>query len=106
MNRIWDLKACGSRTALIDETGVRMTYAELDAESRALADAVGRRCLVFALCRNEPGSVLGYTAFLNHGIVPAMVNSHLDAALLGNLLETYRPEYLLRKFIAAEKEFR
>ena len=47
MNRIWDLKVHGNRTALIDETGVRMTYAELDTESRALADAVGRRCLVF-----------------------------------------------------------
>lgn len=111
MNRIWDLKVHSSRTALIDETGVRMTYAELDAESRALADAVGHRCLVFALCRNEPGSVLGYTAFLNYGIVPAMVNSHLDAALLGNLLETYRPEYLwvpadqAEQFPGTEKAF-
>ena len=111
MNRIWDLKVHGNRTALIDETGVRMTYAELDTESRALADAVGRRCLVFALCRNEPGSVLGYTAFLNHGIVPAMVNSHLDAALLGKLLETYRPEYLwapadqAEQFPGTEKTF-
>ena len=90
MNRIWDLKVHGDRTALIDETGVRISYAELDAESRALADAVGHRCLVFALCRNEPGSVLGYTAFLNHGIVPVMLNSHLDTALLENLLETYQ----------------
>lgn len=94
MNRIWDLEAHAGRTALIEETGERMTYAELRAEGAALAEAVGRRCLVFALCRNTIGSVLGYTAFLNHGIVPVMVNSHLDGALLGNLLEAYRPEYL------------
>ena len=94
MNRIWDLEAHAGRTALIEESGERMTYAELHTEAGVLAEAVGYRCLVFALCRNTIGSVLGYTAFLNHGIVPVMVNSHLDGALLGNLLETYRPEYL------------
>lgn len=94
MNRIWNPEAHAGRIALIEESGERMTYAELHTEAGALAKAVGRRCLVFALCRNAIGSVLGYTAFLNHGIVPVMVNSHLDGTLLGNLLETYRPEYL------------
>ena len=94
MNRIWNLEEYAGRTALTDEYGRRMTYGELNTESGALAEAVGHRCLVFLLCRNAIGSVLGYTAFLNHGIVPCMVNSHLDGALLGNLLETYRPEYL------------
>ena len=94
MNRIWNLGAHAGRTALIEESGERMTYAELHTEADALAETVGRRCLVFALCRNTVGSVLGYTAFLNHGIVPVMVNSHLDETLLGNLLEAYRPAYL------------
>ena len=40
------------------------------------------------------GSVLGYTAFVNNGIVPVMINSHLEEMLLENLLETYSPEYL------------
>ncbi len=94
MNRIWNPEAHAGRTALIEESGERMTYAELHTEAGALAEAVGHRCLVFSLCRNTVGSVLGYTAFLNHGIVPVMVNSHLDEALLERLLETYRPEYL------------
>lgn len=94
MNRIWNPEAHAGRTALIEESGERMTYAELHTEAGALAEAAGHRCLVFCLCRNTAGSVLGYTAFLNHGIVPVMVNSHLDEALLERLLETYRPEYL------------
>lgn len=94
MNRIWNPEAYPGRTALIEESGERMTYAELHTEAGVLAEAAGHRCLVFCLCRNTAGSVLGYTAFLNHGIVPVMVNSHLDETLLGNLLETYRPEYL------------
>ena len=94
MDRIWDLAKHGDRTALVHESGTRMSYAELHSSAGALAEVIGHRCLVFALCRNEIGSVLGYTAFLNYGIVPVMVNSHLDTVLLGNLLAAYRPEYL------------
>ena len=94
MNRIWNLTAFEDRTALLDEDGESMTYGQLWTEGDELAKAVGDRCLAFILCRNSIGSVLGYTAFLNHGIVPVMVNSHLEGTLLSNLLEAYSPEYL------------
>ncbi len=94
MNTIWDLSKYQDKTALIDEFGNRMTYGLLDKESCALAEKIGHRCLVFSLCRNEIGSVIGYTAFINHGIVPVMVSSHLEEKLLDNLLKTYQPEYL------------
>ena len=94
MRTIWDLEKYKNNTALLDEFGKSMTYGELNAEANALAKSVGHRCLVFVLCRNVIGSVLGYTAFVNNGIVPVMVNSHLDRALLENLLRTYSPEYL------------
>ena len=94
MNRIWDLRQHKEKTALIDEFGNQMTYDVLNSEACILSERIGHRCLVFALCRNEIGSVLGYTAFINNGIVPVMVNSHLEDALLRNLLETYSPEYL------------
>ena len=79
MGRIWDLEAFAGNTALVDESGMKATYSELNAEANRLAEKIGHRCLVFALCRNTAGSVLGYTAFLNSGIVPVMVNSHLDS---------------------------
>lgn len=94
MGGIWNLDAYADRTALLEDTGAQMTYGQLNTEAKALAEKIGHRCLVFSLCRNTIGSVLGYTAFLNGGIVPVMVSSHLDEALLANLLETYRPEYL------------
>ena len=94
MNKIWDLRQHKGKTALIDEFGNQMTYDVLNSEACILSERIGHRCLVFALCRNEIGSVLGYTAFINNGIVPVMVNSHLEDALLNNLLETYSPEYL------------
>lgn len=94
MSRIWNLEEHKCNTALADEFGNQMTYNTLNAEAYALAERIGHRCLVFSLCRNEIGSVLGYTAFINNGIVPVMVNSHLEEMLLENLLKTYQPEFL------------
>ena len=94
MNNIWNLRQHKGKTALIDEFGNRMTYDVLNSEACILSEKIGHRCLVFSLCRNEIGSVLGYTSFINNGVVPVMLNSHLEDALLQNLLETYSPEYL------------
>ena len=94
MGRIWDLDEHGNAPVLIDESGFRVTYSELNAEAELLAGKIGHRCLVFALCRNEIGSVSGYTAFINNGIVPLLLSSHLEDALLRELLKTYSPEYL------------
>lgn len=94
MGKIWNLKDYKDNTALVDEFGISMTYGTLDTEANKLAEVIGHRGLVFSLCRNEIGSVLGYTAFINNGIVPVMVSSHLEENLLENLLSTYQPEYL------------
>ena len=94
MGKIWNLEKHNGKIAFIDESGRQMTYDALNAESYILAETIGHCCLVFLLCRNEIGSVLGYTAFINNGIVPVMVNSHLEEMLLENLLQTYQPEYL------------
>lgn len=94
MGRIWELGQFGKSTALIDEYGEQMTYEALNSESRVLAEKVGHRCLVFVLCRQEIGSVLGYVGFINNAVVPLMLNSHLEEELLESLLTAYRPAYL------------
>ena len=94
MSRIWDLGQYKGKTALIDEYGNSLTYDLLKSEAYVLAEAVGRRCLVFCLCRNEIGSILGYVSFLNNAIVPVLLNAHLEEELLKNLLVTYEPAYL------------
>lgn len=94
MNRIWDLEQFGQSVAIQDEFGNQVAYDILNSETQRLANAVGKRCLVFSLCRNEIGSVVGYVSFLSSGIVPVMLNSHLDGKLLDNLLSTYHPSFL------------
>lgn len=94
MDKIWDLQKYKVNNAVIDEFGVKLTYAELDMEAHNIAEAVGERCLVFSLCRNEIGSIAGYVGFVNNGIVPVLLNNHLDGALLLTLVEKYQPSYL------------
>lgn len=91
---LWDLAEFADNTAVIDNRGNTLTYAALKHETEALAQKIGRRCLVFSLCRNEIGSLIGYIAFLNGNIPPVMLNSSLDEALLADLLAAYSPAYI------------
>lgn len=94
MDQIWDIDKFESNTAIEDEYGCRLTYGQMKAEADKIADIIGRRCLVFSLCRNEIGSVVGYVSFMNHQIVPVLLNSHMEEGLLKNLLAAYEPSYL------------
>ena len=91
---MWDLEKFGPNQAVIDEYGTTITYAKLQQECIQIAEAVGKRCLVFALCRNEIGSVIGYVSFVNFKIVPVLLSSYLEKELLANLLEKYKPSFL------------
>jgi len=91
---IWDLQKYSDNTAALDEYETVLTYQELDAEGRHFAEAVGRRCLTFVLCRNGIGAVVGYTGALNAGIVPLLLSSRLDEELLAGLLTAYQPSCL------------
>lgn len=91
---MWDLGSFKDNVAVIDEYGTSLKYGEVLAETEKIAGSIGRRCLVFSLCENSIGSVLGYIAFVNAGIVPVLLNAHLEKELLDNLLANYCPEYL------------
>lgn len=91
---LWNLEQFGTNTAIVDEFGKHLTYHELKVESEKVAKAIGKRCLVFSLCRNEIGSMIGYIGFINGGIVPVLLNSHMEMGLLKNLLATYSPSFL------------
>lgn len=91
---MWDFGKFGTRAAVVDEYGTEITYEQLEREGNKIADAIAGRCFVFALCENAIGSVLGYSAFINHRIVPALLSSHLERELLEHLLSVYSPAYL------------
>ena len=91
---MWDFSQYGSQIALINDLGERVSYGELQQDCEKIKSVIEKRSLVFCLCENKVGSVAGYAAFLNHQIVPVLLNAHLEGGLLANLLETYKPEFL------------
>lgn len=91
---IWDFVKYKENIAVFDEFGIKATYSDLLKYGDEIKMAVGDRCLVFAMCENEMGSVIGYTAFVSNGIVPVLLNAHLEKELLNHLIETYHPKYI------------
>ncbi len=94
MPKIWNLSAYRNNDALVDEFGSTITYEELNLEADRLARTIGKRCLVFSLCRNTIDSVIGYTAFVNNGIVSVQLSSNLESGLLDELVSKYKPDYI------------
>lgn len=91
---MWRLEQFNENLALKDEYGRALSYGELSEETKRIVKAVGRRSLVFSLCRNTIGSVIGYVAFLNGQIPQVLLNSHLEETLLAGLLHTYQPAFV------------
>lgn len=91
---MWNFNRFAEHTALVSDKGQALTYADLQAETVKLAEAAGSRCLVFSMCSNTIGSVIGYTAFLENRIVPVLLNAHLDLDLFERLLDIYHPAFV------------
>lgn len=91
---MWKFDLHPDSFAVVDDQSNALTYRELKAEGELLKEVVGKRCLVFHLCQNTLGSLLGYTAFVNHNIVPAMLSADIDEALFRPLYSTYCPKFI------------
>ncbi len=53
----------------------------------------GRR-LVFCLCENAPGALLGYLGLLGAGAVPVLLAAAVSGPQLARLLAAYRPSFV------------
>ena len=91
---IWDFERYEQAIALADEYGTEVSYRQLKESADEIAAVIGRRCLVFCLCKNTIGSFLGYLSFVNQKMVPLMLSSQLEEGVLDQLMEIYQPAYL------------
>ncbi|SEQ16295.1 Acyl-CoA synthetase (AMP-forming)/AMP-acid ligase II [Lachnospiraceae bacterium NE2001] len=91
---MWDLQKFSENIALTDEFGKSIRYSKLQQENEKLYSVIGRRCLVFSMCQNSLGSIIGYTAFVNNGVVPVLLSAEMETELLANLLGLYKPPYI------------
>ena len=91
---MWDFEKYPQNVALVSDRGERVSYQELAEKGRQITQTIQTRSVVFSLCKNQIASVIGYTAFLNHQIVPILLNAKMDMGLLKRLMETYKPGFL------------
>ena len=91
---MWSFNKFGDNIAIIDENGEATSYSDLQTACETLLSHTDGRCLVFNLCSNEKGSLVGYTAFINGGIVPVLLDATLDREMLSALMDNYKPDYL------------
>ena len=89
---IWNFRRHENNIALISENEI-IDYKRLKICSDEICHNIQKRSLVFLLCSNTYESIAGYVGFLNHGIVPVMIDGNLDRELLSRLVDVYRPKY-------------
>lgn len=90
---MWDFKNFSNNAAVITESET-LSYLCLSEESEELCAHIDERCLVFCFCDNVVESLLGYVAFLNNRIVPAMLKQDMESNLIKGLYDAYRPRYM------------
>lgn len=90
---LWDIDGKKEKIAFISEQ-FTWTYADLQAKYLAVAEAIGKRCLIFILCKNVPAAIAGYIGCLERKIVPLLLDAALDSNLLQRLRDIYCPAYL------------
>lgn len=80
--------------AVIDDSGMSLTYGDICDFSQKFAKYLPERSLIFILAENRIGSLLGYTSSLNNRIVPLILSAKTEKSLYENLFNKYKPEYL------------
>lgn len=91
---MWNFKKYHNRLAAIADDGSKISYKKLEVAIAGVSDNISERCLVFSLCENSIGSLIGYTSFINNHIVPLLLDKNIDSDLLESLILSYKPSYL------------
>ncbi|WP_124067997.1 AMP-binding protein [Clostridium sp. E02] len=78
----------------LDEKNRTVTYQELNFFAEDFYKNISKKSLIFILCSNTIGSLLGYLGCLKTGVVPLMLESHIHEDLLSGLIKKYQPEFL------------
>lgn len=81
-------------TAVITDRNESLTYGQLAEEVERIATVFPRKGLVFTLCENTLGSLVGYVACMNKHIPQVLLDGSKDLELVQKLIAVYQPEYI------------
>ncbi|MBP3516189.1 MAG: hypothetical protein J6K65_08245, partial [Alphaproteobacteria bacterium] len=91
---MWNFNKFQDNTAVILPDGREVSYPELQRLSNSLGAKIADRSLIFNLCSNTLGSLLGYVSALEHRNVPLMLDEHIALEVVNGFIDEYRPDYL------------
>ncbi|WEF10592.1 AMP-binding protein [Pectobacterium actinidiae] len=91
---LFDFNKYIHNTAIVTENGSEVSYKELDLFSNELGEKIRERALIFSLCSNCLGAIVGYVSALKHDAVPLLLDKDIDSTLLSNLIDIYEPDYI------------
>ncbi len=97
---MFNLERYQDNKAVISDKGEQLTYGELKATANAFANSITEKGLLFCLCENRLGSLVGYVACMEHHIPIVLLDGSKDISVLQNLMAIYQPEYV---WIATDK---
>ena len=82
-----------NKIAIKDDSGYSATYGDVCRTIKEFEALNIPRSVIFCLCENCVGSLIGYMAFENNKQVPLLLSAGLDADLRNNLESMYTPSY-------------
>jgi len=91
---MFNFSAYSSRIACITSDNKSYTYKEISGWADDLSSHLLPQSLIFVMCSNTIGSLVGYVSFLQADCVSLLLNKEMDSHVLENLKRTYRPTYL------------
>ena len=74
-----------------DENGLTVRYNDVIPFSEKLFAGLEKKTLIFIICSNTIGSLLGYLSALYRGIVPLLIPESINKDRLKELIDTYAP---------------
>jgi len=80
--------------AAVDDRGNSVTYRQLSDFCKTISAIMPERELIFSLCENSVGSLMGYISFYNNKDVMLLLGASIDKELLFRLISLYKPSYL------------
>lgn len=92
---IWSFKSYEHNVAMIDESGRKITYGELEEMQKVYNSYMDSdRSFVFLICDLAPESLIIYISCIQNRIPLMILDNSLSKEVIDKLLESYRPKYV------------
>jgi len=84
----------GDRIAIVDDSGNKANYKDLQEFSKTFSEVVPKRTIIFILAENSYPALASVLASISNRIVPLLLSANINQSLLDNLIKIYQPEYI------------